>query len=206
MIWAAYFLIPVIILRYLTKKNLGILFHKAYILFAAFILLCGTTHFLDALMFWVPMYRLDALVRFVTGVVSLLTVYHLIKLLPIAFKQKTNLELEMEVEKNKEAERQLTDANKALESFAYIASNDLQEPLRKIRFFSTMLLNANQDKLDTKSLEYSNKIIKSTEKMQQLVNDVLSLSSLSHSVNFIKVNVEDAVARAKDDLEIKILE
>jgi signal transduction histidine kinase len=206
MIWAAYFMIPVIILRYLTKKKPGILFHNAYILFAAFILLCGTTHFLDAVMFWVPMYRLNALVRFVTGVVSLLTVYHLIKLLPVAFKQKTNLELEREVERREEAERKLNEANKGLEAFAYVASHDLQEPLRKIATFTTMLLTANEARFDTKSLEYSKKIIKSTEKMQQLVNDVLSLSSLSHSVHLVKTNVEDAFLRAQDDLEIKILD
>jgi two-component system, chemotaxis family, sensor kinase Cph1 len=206
MIWVAYFMIPVIILQYFTKKKPGILFHKAYILFAAFILLCGTTHFLDAVMFWVPMYRLNALVRFVTGVVSLITVYHLIKLLPVAFKQKTNLELEREIQKREEAERKLAEANKGLAAFAYVASHDLQEPLRKIKTFSTMLLNANEEKFDSKSLEYSNKILRSTEKMQQLVTDVLSLSSLSHPVNLVKTNVEDAVMRAKDDLEIKILE
>lgn len=206
MIWAAYFMIPVIILRYLTKKNPGIQFHKTYILFAAFILLCGTTHFLDAVMFWVPMYRLNALLRFVTGVVSLMTVYHLIKLLPVAFKQKTNLELEREIEKREEAERKLAEANKGLEAFAYVASHDLQEPLRKIKIFSTMLLQANEEKPDIKSREYSNKIIISIEKMQQLINDVLSLSSLSHTVTLVKTNVEDAVMRAIDDLELRILE
>jgi two-component system, chemotaxis family, sensor kinase Cph1 len=206
MTWVAYFMIPVIILRYITKKKPGILFYKTYFLFAAFILLCGTTHFIDAVMFWVPMYRLNALVRFVTGVVSLITVYHLIRILPVAFKQRTNLELEKEIEKREEAEKRLAEANKGLEAFAYVASHDLQEPLRKIKTFSSMLLEANRDTHDTKSREYANKIIKGTEKMQQLVNDVLSLSSLSHSVSLEKTNVEDAVTRAIDDLEIKILE
>jgi two-component system, chemotaxis family, sensor kinase Cph1 len=206
MIWVAYFMIPVIILQYIAKKKPGILFHRTYFLFAAFILLCGTTHFIDAVMFWVPMYRLNALVRLITGVVSLLTVYHLIKILPVAFKQRTNLELEREIEKREEAEKRLAEANKGLEAFAYVASHDLQEPLRKIMIFSTMLLEANQDRYDSKSREYSNKIIKGTEKMQQLVNDVLSLSSLSHTVSMVKTNVEDAVTRAIDDLEIKIIE
>jgi hypothetical protein len=44
------------------------------------------THFLDAMMFWIPMYRLNALVRFVTGVVSMLTVYYFLKILPPAFR------------------------------------------------------------------------------------------------------------------------
>ena len=93
LIWIAYFLIPLIILNYFLKKKTSLRFNKAYIYFAAFILLCGSTHFLDALMFWVPMYRLNALVRIVTAMVSLATVYHLIKILPEAFQQKTNVEL-----------------------------------------------------------------------------------------------------------------
>ncbi|HEX8357349.1 MAG TPA: two-component sensor histidine kinase, partial [Segetibacter sp.] len=60
MVWLAYFLIPVIILKYFLKKRSGIKFHGIYILFAAFILLCGSTHFLDAVMFWLPMYRFNA--------------------------------------------------------------------------------------------------------------------------------------------------
>src|SRR5450432_1534964 len=74
-IWVAYFLIPIIILNYLGRKKNGIKFQKVYLLFAAFILLCGTTHLLYAMMFWIPMYRLNALVRFFTGVISMSTVY-----------------------------------------------------------------------------------------------------------------------------------
>src|SRR5436309_1550711 len=83
-IWIAYFLIPLIILNYVSRKKSGIKFQMVYLLFAAFILLCGMTHFLDVMMFWVPMYRLNALVRFFTGCASILTVYYLFKILPQA--------------------------------------------------------------------------------------------------------------------------
>src|SRR5437762_2260812 len=80
MIWLAYFLIPVIILRYFSGRRNVIKFSKVYLLFATFILLCGTTHLVDAMMFWTPAYRFNALVRSATAIVSLFTVYHLVKI------------------------------------------------------------------------------------------------------------------------------
>src|SRR5437870_4409543 len=62
LIWAAYFAIPIIIIRFITYKKHQ-RFIKLYFLFAAFILACGATHFLDAVSFWVPVYRLSALTR-----------------------------------------------------------------------------------------------------------------------------------------------
>ncbi len=138
MIWAAYFLIPVIIINYFSKKKGTIKFQKVYILFATFILLCGCTHLLDAMMFWFPMYRLSALVRFATGLVSLFTVYQLVKLLPTIFKQKTSTELEKEILRREQAEKLLEEANKNLQSFAYVASHDFQETFRKITTISEL--------------------------------------------------------------------
>jgi light-regulated signal transduction histidine kinase (bacteriophytochrome) len=206
MVWSAYFMIPLIIIYYASKKRSGLKFHKAYLLFAAFIVLCGSTHFLDALMFWVPLYRINALVRFVTGVVSLATVFYLIKILPEAFRQKTSLELEREITRREEAEKKLAEANKGLEAFAYIASHDLQEPLRKIRTFSSMLNKANEEKFDDRSKELAQKINYSTERMQNMIRDVLTLSTVDDNAEMVNVSAEEAVNNAKEDLEIKILE
>src|SRR4051812_36286929 len=85
LIWLAYFLLPIIIINYFFRKKTNIRFRAVYILFASFILLCGTTHLIDAIMFWIPVYRLNALIRFATGVVSIFTVYHLIRVLPEMF-------------------------------------------------------------------------------------------------------------------------
>jgi light-regulated signal transduction histidine kinase (bacteriophytochrome) len=199
-------LIPLIIINYLYKKKAALKFNKAYIYFAAFILLCGSTHFLDAMMFWVPMYRLNALIRLATAVISLLTVYHLIKILPEAFKQKTNVELEKEIEKREEAERKLEEANKNLEAFAYIASHDLQEPLRKIRTFSSILFESNRQQFDERSKELANKIVGSSERMHTMINDILSLSTISEDVELHQVDTSSAVASAMENLEVKISE
>lgn len=203
-IWAAYFLIPVIILNYFNKKKTSLKFNKAYIYFAAFILLCGATHFFDSMMFWIPMYRINALIRAATAIVSMATVYYLFKILPQAFQQRTNIELEEEIKKRELAEKKLAEANKDLEAFAYIASHDLQEPLRKIRTYSSMLLDDNAINSDHQNL--LNKIAKSGERMQTMISDVLTLSTIQGNIELGEVDLNDAVKHALDDLEIKCLE
>ncbi len=206
MIWCAYFLIPAIIFNYVSKRKGVIKYSGIYLLFAAFILLCGTTHFLDACMFWVPMYRLNALVRFITGIISLLTVYYLIKILPEAFKQKTSIQLEDEITRREFAEFKLAEANRNLGAFASIASHDLQEPLRKIKTFSSLLYDANANNFSSESKELANKIIYSADRMQTLVHDVLSLSTISEEIEFNPVNIEEIISSVREDLEIKISE
>lgn len=206
MTWLAYFLIPVLILNYFKSKQGGIGFKKVYLLFASFILLCGTTHFFDVVMFWIPMYRLNALIRFVTGVVSLFTVYHLYKILPEALRQKTNRELQKEIARREEAESELMEANNNLSSFAHVASHDLQEPLRKISTFSTRLYELNQASLDEKSKDYFQKVINSSQRMQTMITELLALSSLNMEVRFKNVSLNKVILSAMQDLEVKIQE
>jgi signal transduction histidine kinase len=106
MVWSAYFAIPAIILSYIYKRN-DVRFHRIYFLFAAFILSCGSTHLIDAAIFWVPMYRLSALSLFITGVVSWTTVFYLVKLLPNALSLRTAEDLEVEVEHRIKVEEEL---------------------------------------------------------------------------------------------------
>jgi len=96
LIWSAYFTIPIVIIKYITRKH-ETRFIRLYFLFAAFILACGSTHFLDAISFWLPVYRLNALVRMLTAIFSWVTVFYLVKFLPVAFSSKSRKELEMEI-------------------------------------------------------------------------------------------------------------
>ena len=52
-VWAAYFVIPIFLIK-LIRQRPGIPFPRVFYLFGAFILLCGTTHLVDATMFWWP--------------------------------------------------------------------------------------------------------------------------------------------------------
>ncbi|MBC7886992.1 MAG: GHKL domain-containing protein [Ferruginibacter sp.] len=206
MIWTAYFLIPILIINYFTQKKEKIRFKKVYLLFAAFILLCGTTHFLDAMMFWIPMYRFNGLVRLLTGIVSLMTVYYLVKALPQLSVQKTNVELENEIALRKVAEQKLEEANRGLKAFASIASHDLQEPLRKIAVFTSMLDERDNNNLDNTSKEYIKKIMLSSQRMQSLVKDILTLSSLNEGIALIPVDLNNPLKNAVENLELKIRE
>ncbi|MBO9572124.1 MAG: GHKL domain-containing protein [Chitinophagaceae bacterium] len=206
MIWLAYFLIPLIIISYFKNKKTAIRFQNVYLLFAAFILLCGSTHFLDAMMFWFPMYRLNGVVRFLTAVASLFTVYYLVKILPQVNKMRTALELENEIARREEVEKDLEEANKRLAAFASVASHDLQEPLRKIRTFADVLYIKNKDSFDPLSKENTEKIIHSATRMQALVSDVLILSSINDGVELEAVNLEETIKESIDSLELFITE
>lgn len=113
LIWSAYFAIPLAILKYITRR-IDAKFVRAYFLFAAFILACGSTHLLDAVTFWFPAYRLNALVRFATGVISWVTVFHIIKILPTATSLPTHAQLENEIAERKKVEKELKIANDQL--------------------------------------------------------------------------------------------
>ncbi len=206
LIWLSYFLIPVIIINYLSKKKDALKFNHTYLYFAAFILLCGTTHFMDALMFWVPLYRLNALVKFATALASILTVIHLVKILPAAFSQKTSIELEQEIIRRIAAERQLENANQRLEEFASMASHDLQEPLRKITVFAGMLKETNTAKFESNTLLQIDKITNAAARMKLLIDDILMLSSIQQEIILTPAHPQLSLQRAITDLEIKIAE
>lgn len=120
LIWSAYFAIPLTILKYISNR-VDAKFVKAYVLFAAFILACGSTHLLDAIMFWFPAYRLNALVRFITGVVSWITVFHIIRILPAATSLRSHAELEREIAERKKVEEDLKVSNQQLKMSQEIA-------------------------------------------------------------------------------------
>lgn len=83
-------------------------------LFAAFILISGITYFMDAIMFWIPFFRITALVRFATAVISWVTVYYVIKLLPVAFSLKSPAEMQEEIDRRLLVERELKANNERL--------------------------------------------------------------------------------------------
>lgn len=80
-IWLAYFVIPAIIIFFIQKRH-KLPFLPVFWLFGAFIILCGSTHLIDAAMFYWPAYRLSGLLRFLTALVSLATAFVLIRDLP----------------------------------------------------------------------------------------------------------------------------
>lgn len=98
---------------------------------------------------------------------------------------------------------QLVHSNQELEQFAYIASHDLQEPLRKISTFVQLLESKITEHLDQKALGYLDKIKDATARMGKLIRDVLAYSALpKNDANFVAVNLEDTARNALEDYDV----
>lgn len=103
-----------------------------------------------------------------------------------------------------EANKSLQESNAELEQFAYIASHDLQEPLRKISIFGKMLEESLENASD-RSLNYMNKINHSTLRMSNLIKDILGYSQLSKdSEVFSKVDLNKSLKGIISDYELII--
>lgn len=105
---------------------------------------------------------------------------------------------------NKVAE--LNRVNKDLEHFAYIASHDLQEPIRKISNYFSLLCISLEGKLDEKSEGLKEKILSSTQRAQRLVNDLLTLSMLNENLVLGPVDLNSLLKDVLDDMEMRITE
>ncbi len=109
-VWTAYVSIP-FVLVYFAAQRKDLPFRRIFILFAAFILLCGTTHLMEAIIFWWPAYRLAGAIKLVTAIVSWLTVLALIRMVPLMLTMRSPEELERQVQ---ERTRELSDSVIAL--------------------------------------------------------------------------------------------
>lgn len=102
--------------------------------------------------------------------------------------------------------RILEQKNAELEQFAYVASHDIKEPLRKIIAFGD-LLNNFTDKLDEKGRHYIERMQSASERMMQLIENLLEFSRVERTAApFIAVDLNIIVADVLHDLEVNIRE
>jgi len=99
----------------------------------------------------------------------------------------------------------LESANKDLDRFAFMASHDLQEPLRKIRMFSDRMMHKNHHALDEDGKTNIIRIQKAAERMQALITDILTFSKITaDKATFIQVDMNDLVQEVLTDLDDEI--
>lgn len=219
LIFGAYAAIPAVI-AYYTLRRRDLPFPRVAWLFVVFIVSCGVTHAIDASLFWHPWYRLSALLKMATALASWLTVYALVGVMPRALAlpgaAALNVALTREIEERRlTAEalaqsnealraqaRALARSNEALEIFAFSASHELHEPLRKIVSFASLLRDEKGDALDDEGHAYIDAMHDASVRMQALVRMLLALSRVSaEEVRIEPVDADAALRRARDELD-----
>jgi PAS domain S-box-containing protein len=100
---------------------------------------------------------------------------------------------------------ELTRSNAELERFAYVASHDLQEPLRMVTSFTQLLAKRYRDKLDKDADEYIAFILDGTRRMHELINDLLAYSRVGrYEQQFKPTNCGEVLSRVLGNLRAAI--
>lgn len=123
------------------------------------------------------------------------------------------LNVSIDITEQEEAEQalqqrniELQQSNASLEEYAYVASHDLKEPLRKIITFSDRLMTAQYDVLSENGRLYLDKIMDSSRRMQIMISDLLSVSVISGNKAFEPTDLKALLDDVLQTLEFKIEE
>lgn len=145
-----------------------------------------------------------------TPKIIFITLFSTIAIISLAFV-KINKDLDEVKESKKLLEQtqkiaedrniELEASNKELQTFNYVASHDLQEPLRKIQTFISRLIQTDSQLLSSNGQQYLLKIQDSTERMRSLIDDLLQFSRTNKSEKvFEKINFNELLENSKQEL------
>ena len=107
----------------------------------------------------------------------------------------------------KNQNEQLEKMNKELESFAYVSSHDLQEPLRKIQTFASRITEKEENNLSEYGKDMFNRMQDAAQRMQTLIQDLLAYSRTNTTErNFEITDLNEIIAEVKEDLKEELQE
>ncbi len=130
-----------------------------------------------------------------------------------------NKKLEEEIEERKQSEKKISQLNRQLvenisqlkiinselERYAFVASHDLQEPLRKIIIFGDKLKDRHTKAMDSEGIDLLDRMIKSSKKMQLLIKSILELSrAVIEPDKFVETDINVTLNSVLSDLELNI--
>lgn len=201
LIWTAYIAIPLVLINFAWRRREELPFRQLFWLFGLFIVACGTTHFLEIVLFYKPIYVLSGWVKFVTALASWGTVYALFHVTPRALQMKSPEHLEAEVERRlaelqelnaklaaandlkdeslqreQEIRHQAETANRSKDEFLATVSHELRTPLTSILGWSSLLATGHHDEASIKDGMVA--IERNARAQTQIVDDLLDVSRI----------------------------
>jgi len=206
----AYYAIAFAMIYFINKKR-DEPFALLFLLFALFIMACGTTHFFAAYTVYVPDYWPEGYVKAFTMVVSVITAILFIPKIPMAIEMpslaKTLADLKLVSEEQKNTEKELNLKVAELERFTYTVSHDLKSPIITIKGFTGVLekdlKNGNYEQMADDLKRISN----AADRMNDLLRDLLELSTIGRVINTpeptdMNLLIEDVLPQLAGPLKI----
>lgn len=153
----------------------------------------GSLHWIHAA--GIPFYDTEGKAVQMVGVTAEITEQKL-------FEQELSKQVQERTRELEQNNLQLEKMNKELQSFAYVSSHDLQEPLRKIQTFADHILDKEQDTLSERGKHSFKRMQEAARRMQTLIEDLLSYSRTNNTADsFVNTDLTVIVKEVSDELK-----
>ncbi|WP_315876771.1 hypothetical protein [Acaryochloris sp. 'Moss Beach'] len=169
LIAVAYFSIPVMLLYFVSKRS-DVPFQNIFLLFGAFIVLCGTGHLLEIWTLWHPAYWLSGTEQAITALVSCYTATEMATLLPKFLSLKTpeqletvNQALQKEIQERQRAEVELRNLNDGLETLVQERTAELKKAAEREHALSGIIQRMR------KTLDIQTIFVDTTQELKQVI-------------------------------------